>query len=442
VVAWVAPSYAKNRTSLIKQGISPYLGYCLYCCEWVWYREEEPPVATGGMRLIPEDKQTFEALATHLVCWAQTSGMADYRVQVGTNAMKYFRVPADVCAQYGPPPFTSKGEVITCSTSGKWEAWDIRLTDVLPALDVNNGCTPLPLPALAAPGGVTATAVSDTEVTVTWNAVPGATGYVVQYRASGTTAWTDRAEVTATTDTVTGLTAGTTYQFRVIAKGDEVVSSDSPPSIIQVVTTPPPALAAPAGLTGGTPTVTTIPASWTAVPEAEGYVLRYRVTGTTNWTTRTQVTATNDTITGLLPNTSYDLQVQAKGDGTTTGDSPFSATVAVSTASGALAAPAGLSGGTPTATTIPATWTAVPDAVGYVVRYRVTSTTDWTTRTQVTATNDTITGLTAETSYDVQVQAKGNGTTNTDSPFSATVAVTTAAAAGLMSTTSSRSKKS
>lgn len=293
---------------------------------------EEDTVATGGMRLIPQDKQTFEALAQQLVCWAQTNGVADYRVQIGTNAMKYFRVPADVCAQYGPPPFTSKGEAITCPVGGLWEAWDIRATDVLPGLDVNDNCTPLPPPPLPAPATVTAVAASPTSVTVTWSAVTGATGYVVQYRAQGTSTWTDRTEVTTLTDTITGLTAGTTYQVRVIAKGNDTTSGDSNPSIVQVVTTPPPALAAPAGLSGGTPTATTIPATWSAVTGATGYVLRYRETGTTPWTTRTEVTATNDTITGLTASTGYDLQVMAKGNGTTNSDSPWSSTVTATTA--------------------------------------------------------------------------------------------------------------
>lgn len=378
------------------------------------------------MRLIPQDKATFEALAQQLVCWAQTNGVADYRVQVGTNAMKYFRVPADVCAQYGPPPFTSKGAAITCPVGGLWEAWDIRQTDV-PRLDVNNDCVPLPPLPLAAPTGVTAVAASESSVTVSWSAVTGATGYVVQYRAAGTTAWTDRPETTALTDTITGLTPGTTYQIRVIAKGDDVISGDSPPSIVQVVATPADPLDAPANLSGGTPTALTIPATWDAVTGATGYVLRYRVQGTTTWTTRTQVTATTDTITGLTPATAYDLQVMAKGNGTTTGDSPWSATVTATTAA-ALAAPAGLDGGTTTATTIPATWTAVASATGYILRYRVQGTTTWTTRTQVAVPNDTITGLTANTTYDLQVMTKGNGTTTADSDWSATVNATTAAA--------------
>lgn len=97
-----------------------------------------------------------------------------------------------------------------------------------------------------------------------------------------------------------------------------------------------------------------------------------------------------------------------------------------------LPAPAGLAAGTITATTIPVTWSAVTDAEGYEVRWAPGGTTTWTVRPVVTATADTITGLTAETEYDIQVRAKGDGTTTADSPWSATVTASTIAAAGFM----------
>ena len=80
------------------------------------------------------------------------------------------------------------------------------------------------------------------------------------------------------------------------------------------------------------------------------------------------------------------------------------------------------------ATQITATWTAVTDADGYVVAYTASSDTTCTELPQTTATSQAITGLTAETSYDVQVKAIGDGIDHADSPYSATQTATTPAA--------------
>jgi hypothetical protein len=73
-----------------------------------------------------------------------------------------------------------------------------------------------------APGGTTcptpaslaASSITNTSATVSWAAASGATSYSLQYRASGATTWTTVSQ-TATSKSLTGLTAGTTYQFQV-----------------------------------------------------------------------------------------------------------------------------------------------------------------------------------------------------------------------------------
>lgn len=85
------------------------------------------------------------------------------------------------------------------------------------------------------------------------------------------------------------------------------------------------------------------------------------------------------------------------------------------------AAPAGLSAGSPTSTTVPLTWTAVSGATSYNV-YR------GTTRIQtVTGTSATATGLTASTPYTFQVTAVNSAG---ESPKSAAVTATTTSGGG------------
>ncbi|GHF60998.1 chitinase [Streptomyces mashuensis] len=93
-------------------------------------------------------------------------------------------------------------------------------------------------PVPDAPTGLAAGTVTASSAALSWNAVPGATGYQV-YR-DGTR---DRA-VTGTSTTVTGLAPGTSYRFRVTATN---AAGESAPSAEVTVTTP--------GGSGGTPNV-------------------------------------------------------------------------------------------------------------------------------------------------------------------------------------------
>ncbi len=68
---------------------------------------------------------------------------------------------------------------------------------------------------------LTATASSSSQINLSWNSIAGATGYIVQRSANGSTGWTQVASTASnvTTDSDTGLSAGTTYYYRVQATG-------------------------------------------------------------------------------------------------------------------------------------------------------------------------------------------------------------------------------
>ncbi|KGL62071.1 immunoglobulin-like domain-containing protein [Polaribacter sp. Hel1_85] len=66
------------------------------------------------------------------------------------------------------------------------------------------------------PTNVSATNVSDTEATISWDAVPAAT-YDVRYRVSGTTSWTTNA-VTGSSTVLSGLSLTTSYEVQVRSK--------------------------------------------------------------------------------------------------------------------------------------------------------------------------------------------------------------------------------
>ncbi|MFI8325403.1 chitinase [Streptomyces sp. NPDC085529] len=90
--------------------------------------------------------------------------------------------------------------------------------------------------------------------------------------------------------------------------------------------------AAPTGLTAGSPTATSVPLSWTAVPGATSY---HVYQGTTRIQT---VTGTTTTATGLTASTPYTFQVTAANSA---GESPKSAPVTATTTSGGGGNPGG-----------------------------------------------------------------------------------------------------
>jgi len=71
--------------------------------------------------------------------------------------------------------------------------------------------------SLATPGGLTVNAVGSGEVSVTWSAVSGATGYVLQRAPGATTTFTEVAQTPGTEFTDTGLAPSTTWSYRVAA---------------------------------------------------------------------------------------------------------------------------------------------------------------------------------------------------------------------------------
>lgn len=87
----------------------------------------------------------------------------------------------------------------------------------------------------------------------------------------------------------------------------------------------------------------------------------------------------------------------------------------------------GLAAGTPTAASVPLSWTATATASSYLVEYRVTGATAWTAGPTPTGASTTVTGLAAATGYDFRVTARNAGGPSTTP--SAVVAATTAAAA-------------
>ncbi|MDE0194537.1 MAG: fibronectin type III domain-containing protein [bacterium] len=260
--------------------------------------------------------------------------------------------------------------------------------------------------APAVPAGL-ALAPADRQLAASWATVIDADTYDLRHKPSTGSTWTQITGITATTRTITGLTNGTAVDVQVRAVNTAGTSNWSP----TVTATPAAALQPPP-----TPTnVRAVPGDsstglfWNAAAGATGYRYRQRLSGDTDWGAAVDVgTATSSAIFGLTNGTTYEWQIQAYN---AAGDSGWSAAVDATPVAPPMLQPPGAPGapsGTATATTIPAAWTA-PTTGGtpatYDLRHRAGTSGDWTTITGITGTSRTITGLTAETSYQVEVRA-------------------------------------
>src|SRR5208337_4151874 len=162
-----------------------------------------------------------------------------------------------------------------------------------------------------------------------------------------------------------------------------------------------------AGLSVTAATSNSVTLSWgvPAGPLPTSYVVQYRVSGTTAWSTQA-ASNTVCIIANLLASTAYDVTVTAAN---AAGQGAVSALLRATTEATPIPVPGAVTGltiGTPSATSVPLTWTAPPGAAAQTVQYRVTGTSVWSTASSTLsagATTFAITGLTASTDYDVQV---------------------------------------
>jgi fibronectin type 3 domain-containing protein len=240
--------------------------------------------------------------------------------------------------------------------------------------------TPPPVPP-PVPTGLTATAVSQSQINLSWAEVTGAAGYAL-YR--GGTYWTT---VAGTTVSDTGLLASTPYCYTIASVSSSGGASAQSSSVC--VTTPSPPPPVPTGLTVTPVSASQLNVSWAASVGATGYkVYRGGVLLTTT-------IATTLADTGLSSGTSYCYTVSAFN---ATGSDSATATPACA-ATNTIAIPTNLTVTAATSTQINMTWTASVGAAGYRI-YK-----DGAYLKSVTTTSATDTGLTASTTYCYSISA-------------------------------------
>ncbi|MBQ9875136.1 MAG: hypothetical protein IJM30_11820 [Thermoguttaceae bacterium] len=277
--------------------------------------------------------------------------------------------------------------------------------------------TTSPETATLATPTLVATSVGETQVVLNIGAVTGATQYSLNYGTDPNfLSYSRKTYTSAGSKTITGLTTGATYYFRVKASGSGYADSDwrtisaVPGGNVQTLDAP---------TVTATPDRESISVLVSAVENAAGYVLEYG-TDPSFQTANSVVYSSSGrkSITGLAPDTTYYIRVKATATGYN--DSSWSV-VSATTAGNVLDAPA-LSCSV-TTNQILATIGSVLNADYYVLEYGLDPTFDeCVSQSFATSGTKTLSGLASGSTYYLRVKATATGFD--DSPWTSATATT------------------
>ena len=249
--------------------------------------------------------------------------------------------------------------------------------------------------------GFKAASKTGTTVTLTWNKVNNAKGYVVYKYDTSKKTWVRLAKssTNSTTYTASKLSSLTTYKFAVRAyntlNDTEVLSTSFPQLSVQTN------LADVTGAKGVADSSSRVVLSWNKVDKADGYVIYQYITSKKTYVRLGKVSKLNTGVSKLASGTTYKFAVRAYK--TVNGKEVLSAKYPVITVSTKPATvDFKLTAGSGKATV---NWSKVNGATGYIVYYKTSANGSWQRLTSTTGTSYTKTGLTKGKTYYFTVKA-------------------------------------
>src|SRR3990172_8919371 len=319
-------------------------------------------------------------------------------------------------------PYTT---TITGLTAGS--TYDVRMTynDV----DGVTGTNPQTVTNINLPynsttfGAATATAVDNTTISVSMPYTDDANAnntYTVEYKlsASGTwSTWASNAAHIASpyTTTITGLTAGSTYDVRMTYNDTDGVTGTNPQTVTNIILPIWTTAAGAATATVASPTSISVSMPYTNDANANNtYTVEYKLSASGTWSTWASNAAHiaspyTTTITGLTAGSTYDVRMTYNDTDGVTGTNPQTVTNIIlpiwTTAAGAATATVA----SPTSISVSMPYTNDANANNtYTVEYKLSASGTWSTWASNAAHiaspyTTTITGLTAGSTYDVRM---------------------------------------
>jgi fibronectin type 3 domain-containing protein len=172
---------------------------------------------------------------------------------------------------------------------------------------------PVPPAPSAAPGSLTTTPLQATNIALSWSAVSGAIGYVIQRATTVAGPYGLLGSITELTYTDYGVSSNGTYYYKLSAVNAGGTSTEA------ITTTRP---AAPASLVANAGNAQ-VRLTWASSVGATGYIItRGTANGDETNTVATGVTSTNYTDTNVVNGTTYYYFVAAIGTAANSGNSP------------------------------------------------------------------------------------------------------------------------
>jgi predicted nucleotidyltransferase len=370
------------------------------------------------------DLQTPQNTLTYNIRIGTTAGGSNIVGPMASVSTGFRRVPAR-----GNAEFKNNGYVIGNLAPGTYY-WSVQAIDQ--SFAGGDWATESSFTLLAAPVAGDANSITQTSLTANWSSSTGATGYRLDVTTDPTfatfvTGYNNKDAGNLTSANVTGLTANTTYYYRIRAYnagGTSIISSNviKTPTLIDV-----PAI--PEANAATDMTKTSFTANWTSSPTATGYRLDVATdnsftTFVTDYNDIDVGNVTNKSITGLTLNTEYFYRVRAYNAG---GPSGNSSTILATTISNVPLPPTANEPSSILQTSFTANWSSSATATGYRLDVATDNTftsflTGYNDKNVTNVTNYNVTELTVKTIYYYRVRAYNSGGTSGNSD---TITVTT-----------------
>ncbi len=431
---WIDASHSGNVETITLSNLDPYVLYDIRVAAVNGVGASDPAMGSGrtdaALPSVPQNLQVSAVSQTELdVSWEAPSENGGRLITGYEVSHRKVEIPP---AAWSTPNAVGPVFIHTITGLEVETIYEVQVTATNlagtgdPATSSEVATNPIVL--ASAPTGATVSAPTHSSLTLEWSAPQSdgggtITGYTVGHKLTTSSTY-ETQQVTGTTVVLRSLLPATTYDISIQAtneKGEGVAAT------LTGTTGPAVEPTVPRSLTASATSPTEISISWQA-PEDDGgaaiqsYNIRYRQSGTAQWSSVISVIgATSTSISDLSGGTEYELEVAANNSA---GAGPYARTTQSTNAAIAPTAPQNLNVTAQGQNALTVAWIAPSSdggapVTGYVVRYRLESSQNWTSASPAGQTVS-LTGLLAGTSYVIGVSAVNSAGTGDEGTLVAT----------------------